>query len=202
MNNARARLLFAAFYLPLAVLGYLASTPEETRDFTSVARHFHVMAMRDGKPLPATLATLPKGEPAITYLLPVAVIEVPGGDLHRATVLESQPDRQLVRYDYGNTVDSVSRYRAFRDRVEPVSHRVEFHPGVLITLGVLLLPAWVLSYVANWLWRRIAGEKATAPHSVPPQPQPARSGFDRAVVWLTISAIVVVVLFALVLRFL
>ena len=155
MNGIRKNLLFVAFYLPLAGLVYFAATPEETRDFTQVAKQFRVMAMRDGKPVSMTLAEVSKPGPGVSFLLPRRVVELPGGDLHKATVLESQPDRQLVQYDYGNSIDSISRYRAFRDRVEPVFHRVTAYPALVISLAVVLLPAWLLALAVNWLWGRM-----------------------------------------------
>ena len=160
MNKSRRNALSFAFYIPLAVLGYFASTPEETRDFGRVAKEFRVMAMRDGKPVSATLATLPQSGAGITYLLPGRVVEIPGGDLHKATVLESSPQRQLVRYDFGNTVDSTSVYQAFRDRVQPVSHKLNFHPGIVFVLIVLLLPAWLLAFIVDWLWGRLRSRQA------------------------------------------
>ena len=202
MKGIRGNLLFVAFYLPLAVLVYFASAPEETSDFTRVAKQFRVMAMRDGKPVSMTLAEVSKPGHGVSFLLPGRVVELPGGDLHKATVLESQPERQLVQYEYSNTIDSISRYRAFRDRVEPVSHRLTAYPALVISLVAILLPAWLLSLVVNWLWGRMAGEKAQPAPVAPAPSKPAPSRFDKAVVALTVAACVIVALFAIVLRFL
>jgi hypothetical protein len=153
--------LFVVVYVASVALVYPALTPEETRDFGRWAKQFHVMAFRDGKPAAATLATSAQRDPALRFLLPQAEVELHMGDLHKATVLDKGSDWQLVRYDYGNTISSVSVYRAFADRVEPVSFRVTFDPGLMIALVALALPAWLLAFIAAWAWRRFRTPKAT-----------------------------------------
>ena len=153
--------LFVPIYLVSAVLAYVAFTPEQTGHFERSAKEFRVMAFRDGKPVPTTLAALAKRDPTLRFLLPAArEVDVPGGDLHRATVTEKGADWQVVTYEFGNTISSTSRYRAFADRVEPISHRVTFHPGVLIMLVALTLPAWLAALLAAWAWRRLRTARA------------------------------------------
>lgn len=159
MKTTRSYVLFVLLYLPAAVLGYLALTPEETRDFKRVENQFRVMAFRDGKPVAMTLAGLAKRAPGVTFRLPAPAVELPGGDTHKAIVLESQGDWQLVRYEYGNSFTSDSRYRAFADRVEPVSHRVTFHPGLLGAMLVLILLVGFAAHFIDRLWARLGGEK-------------------------------------------
>jgi hypothetical protein len=154
MDKGRVWLLFVVIYAPLGALAYFASTPEQTGDFARIEKQFRVMAWTDGGAQPSTLAGMAKPDAGRSFLLPGRTAEVPGGDLHRATVLESRADWQLIEYEYGNTVSSVSRYRAFRDRVEPLSHRVTFHPGVLVTLTIAAVLAWLLAATVNWLWAR------------------------------------------------
>ena len=82
-------------------------------------------------------------------------MNVQNGDLHRVTVLESQPEWQLVEYHYGNNHDSISRYRAFKDRIEPVSYRITMHPGIFFSAIVLLMPAWIVSVVINAVRKKV-----------------------------------------------
>lgn len=144
---------------------YVASTPEITGSFSEgERRQFRVMAVKaaeqSARPEYVTMTLGQLGargddRSRMSFLLPGKTTEIPGGDLHRATVLESHTDWQLIRYDYGNTHTSVSRYRAFRDRVEPVSYRVTFHPGLLIGAVVLLVPAWLAGLAAGWIAKRV-----------------------------------------------
>ncbi len=76
-------------------------------------------------------------------------------------LVQKSSDWQLVEYRYANTVDSTSRYRAYADRVEPISHRVTSHPGLLIAFVLLALPVWLASFVVAWLWRRYRAKGPT-----------------------------------------
>ena len=152
--------LFVPIYLASVLLAYFALTPEQTGNFERSAKQFRVMAFRDGKPVPTTLAALAQRDPALRFLLPGREVDLPGGDLHRAVVTEKGADWQLVTYEFGNTISSTSRYRAFADRVDPISHRVTFHPGLLVALLVLMLPAWLVAFLAAWAWRRLRRARA------------------------------------------
>ena len=155
--------LFVVIYLASAVLAYPALTPEETFGFERerLAKQFRVMAFRDGKPIPVTLAALSKPDPTLRFLLSVNEVELPGGDLHKAVLVQKSGDWQLVEYRYANTVDSTSRYRAYADRVEPISHRVTLHPGLLIAYVLLAFPAWLAAFIVAWLWRRFRAKGST-----------------------------------------
>ena len=153
------------------------------------------MAFRDGKPQATTLAGASGQGPGITYLLPTDVVEVPGGDEHRATVLERGGDWQLVRYEYANGISSTSRYRAFRDRIVPVAHRVTFHPGLMALEVLFAIPAWIASLAVNWLWTRLEEKKSPRlAQPAPRVPKPRRSRLDVAMRIVAVAAVVLILL--------
>jgi hypothetical protein len=163
MKAAANAVSFAVYAASVAAM-YFLSTPERTAPFSeNERRQFHVAALSaDGGPgrreyLALTLAQLtdaPK-RPAVSFLLPEPSVNIPGGDEHHATVLESGPGWQRIEYRYGNGHTSVSRYRATRERIEPLWLRVTFHPGILIWAVLLVFPALIAGASAGWLLRRV-----------------------------------------------
>ena len=147
---------------------YYASTPAVTGNFTErQERDFHIAAVRlpkaakEASYVAFSLAQLKAGKvdlASVSFLLPRGDIKinVPGADLHEVTVIERHPDWQLVEYHYGNTHDSISRYRAFRNRIEPVSYRITMDMGLVFSALVLLIPAVIVSALINALWKRRA----------------------------------------------
>jgi hypothetical protein len=91
----------------------------------------------------------------ITFLLPRPTVTINVGDIHRVEVLEFHDDWQLVAFHYSNTRTATAVYRAFADRVEPVSYRMTSSAGHLGYAAVLLIPAFLLSrIIAGFLgWR-------------------------------------------------
>lgn len=164
--------VFLVVYAASLAWMYSASTPEITDNFSEgEERGFRVAAIKAGTTagtreyVSFTLTQLRKPGldlAQVSFLLPEKVVKIPGGDLHRATVLESQSNWQLIEYEFGNTHSSISRYRAFKDRIEPVSYRVTFHPGIMIWGVILLVPALVAAVVMNWIWKAIARKRETA----------------------------------------
>jgi hypothetical protein len=167
---------FVVYAVALTAM-YFTSTPEITGNFTErQERDFHVAAVRlkkdakDASYVAYSLAQLKAGKvdlASVSFLLPQDItdgdaMDVPGSDLHRVTVLERHPDWQLIKYSYGNTHDSISRYRAFKDRIEPVSYRVTMHMGIFISAFVLLIPAVIVSAVINAIWNAIARRKKSS----------------------------------------
>lgn len=166
---------FVVYAVALTVM-YFARTPEITGNFTeNQASHFHVAAVRlkaepnKGGYAAYSLAQLNSGKvdlASLSFLLPQDVIAsdalgIVGHDTHRVRVLERHPDWQLVEYQYGNTHDSVSRYRAFKDRIEPVSYRVTMHMGLMLAAIVLLFPAWIVGAIINAIWNAIARRRTS-----------------------------------------
>lgn len=152
-----------AVSLPAA---YRLATPEVT-DFSGGEqdRDFRIAARRTtDERLPLAeqievfrLADLRAGKVDTTdlsFLLPGDVPRaVPGGDTNRVTIVERGSDWQLVRYDYGNGHSSVSRYRAFDRRIEPVSYRMTGNFAIFIAAWFLLIPARGASLLLHALWR-------------------------------------------------
>lgn len=163
-------LAFLVVYALMLVAMYFVSTPEVRGNFSErQERDFHVAAItpKDPNPVAVSLAQLKAGKVDLSstiFLLPDGNIRmnVQGHDLHMVTVLERHPDWQLVEYHYGNTHDSISRYRAFKDRIEPVSYRITMHPGMVLTAVVLLVPAWVVYALMKAVWKRVAARGRTA----------------------------------------
>lgn len=156
--------LFVVFLILGSLAAYALLTPEETRDFSRVQKEFRVLALRDGKPFGTTLATLPKGA---TYLLPGNRYEL-APDVHEVLVLEKTAAWQLVEYKFDNTVSTVSRYRAFRDRIEPVSHRMTFHPGLPLVFVLVIVPAAaLLAFLGSLLWKAPPPPASLAPAAAP-----------------------------------
>ena len=145
-------------YAVMLMAMYFINTPKVTEHFTEgQERDFHVAAINlteNANPVTVSLAQLNAKQvdlSSISFLLPEGGINIndQSGDLHMVTVLESHPDWQLVEYRYGNSHDSISRYRAFKDRIEPVSYQITMHPGIFFSAIVLLIPAWIVSVVIN-----------------------------------------------------
>ena len=147
---------------------YYASTPEITGNFTErQERDFHIAAVsrtkaaKEASYVAVSLAQLKTGKvdlASVSFLLPQGHIKinVPSSDVHDVTVLERHPDWQLVEYYYGDTHDSISRYRAFRDHIEPVSYRITLDMGLVFSAIVLLVPAVIVSALINAVWKRVA----------------------------------------------
>src|SRR5438552_455272 len=127
-------LTYLVVYVVMVTAMYFASTPEVTGNFTErQERDFHIAAVsltkaaKDTSYVAFSLAQFKTGKvdlASVSFLLPQGDIKIDVPGLHKVTVLERHPDWQLVEYHYGNTHDSISRYRAFKDRIEPVSYRI------------------------------------------------------------------------------
>lgn len=156
-------------YVVAAVGVYFAMTPESKGPFSEaekrVFRIAAVLPAEQGKP-PRVVATSlerassGKAGAGVTFLLPAGPVDVQaGGDHHAVLVLERHPDWQLVQYEFQNTHSSVSRYRAYRDRVDPVSFRTTMHMGLGVAFVLLILPVALVAAVVNAIWRRAAARR-------------------------------------------
>jgi hypothetical protein len=88
-----------------------------------------------------------------TFLLPHGGARIPSaGDSYRFDVLEDHGSWQLVEVVFRNTHSSWSRYRAYADRVEPVSYRTDGSFSALLPMLVLIVAAFVL---ALWVARGV-----------------------------------------------
>jgi hypothetical protein len=156
-----------AIYAVALTALYIAGTREVTGSFDErQQRDFHIAAVSaaTGPKGPTyvaySLAQLRAGKldpPPATFLLPQGDIRIDAaGDLHRVAVLERHPDWQLVEYRYGNSHNSTSRYRAYRDRVEPVSYRITMDMGLFFSALLLLVPTSLVAALINAAWKAIA----------------------------------------------
>lgn len=148
---------------------YIASTQKETEDFTGRTAHeFSVAAVGRSSPKAegdyrvVNLERLNAGNidlTDITFLLPQKSITINVGDIHRAEILEEHRAWQLIAFYYSNTRTSTSIYRAYQDRIEPISYRVTSSVGQFFGAITLLVPALVLSIlisaILNWRAKRM-----------------------------------------------
>jgi len=97
----------------------------------------------------------------MSFLLPDRPVEVSreGANLHKITVLERHADWQLIEYHFGNTYSSKSRYRAYRDRVEPVSFHWVMSFGIFLNSIALVIPALLLVAIINFARRKASRAK-------------------------------------------
>jgi hypothetical protein len=162
------------YVMAVVTMYHLSKTPEVTERFTEAQeRDFHVAAVKltkdvsDDKYIGLSLAYIKAGRidlSSVTFLLPEGEIKVtiPGSDVNNVTVLERHPEWQLIQYYYGNSHDSISRYRAFKDRIEPVSYQPVMNIGLAFGAIVLVGPALLVSFLINGIWNRVARRKRTA----------------------------------------
>ncbi len=176
-NNSPGSLTKYVVYALALPAMYFAMTPEITGNFTEgQARGFRVAAVKlikdakgaEGSDYMAySLLQIQSGKvdlTSVSFLLPQDVVNVfpNSGDENRAIVLERHPDSQLIEYRFGNTHSSTSRYRAFKDRIEPVSYRITMGMGLLFGAIILLIPVWIVSAVINAIWNAVASRKKSS----------------------------------------
>lgn len=166
-------LSFLIIYVTSLLVMYFISSPTETEDFSGrTAVEFTVAAFATGYPDDGNqnhvlnLEYLNAGnfdDIAYTFLLPKKEITIRAGDIHRVEILEDNDDWQLVAFYYSNSRTSTSIYRAYANRIEPVSYRVTSSVGQLFTAIFLLLPAIVLSLIiaAIFTWRARRATRST-----------------------------------------
>ena len=69
-------------------------------------------------------------------------------------VLEDHGEWQLIEFNYSNTYDTTSVYKAFPDRVEPVYFRINAHVGQAMLALPLVVVVYVLAvsitFIRNW----------------------------------------------------
>ena len=152
-------LLVLIFALPFVV-------PAKTSFEGRTAREFTVAAMVNGPPVEVRAISLQRLRErqaeldVVTFLLPQPSTVINAGDTHRADVIEDHGTWQLVGFYYSNTRTSTSIYRAYADRIEPLSYRITSSVGQMMGAMFALVPALVASLVlvplVNWIRRRRA----------------------------------------------
>ena len=162
-------LIFIVAYV-LCLIGMYFTTlpPEETKDFTGrVAKEFSVVGIEEMSSLQSreymvfSLESLQSGKidlSDITFLLPEKAITIDVGDIHYAEIIENHGEWQLAAFNYSNTRTSTSTYRAYADRIEPVSYKLKSHVGQAFLAIILVIPALIISMmikvVINWRAKR------------------------------------------------
>jgi len=160
---------FTVIYGLCLIAIYIAGTPpKQTKDFTGrTAWEFTVAAFTTDNSIDGVtyrvlnLEYLNSREldlTDLTFLLPEREVFINVGDLHNAEILEDHGEWQLVAFYYSNTRTSTSIYRAYQDRIEPVSYKITSHVGQVIGAFYLFIPALLLSIIVtaiiNWRARR------------------------------------------------
>jgi len=163
-RSAYGLMIFVAIYGVGLVVMYFVTTPTETDDFTGpIARNFTIAGIvtgevTDDRPYRVlNLERLNAGEldlSDITFLLPQPTITINVGDIHRAEILEDHGEWQLVAFHYSNTRTSTAVYRAYVDRIEPVSYRLTSSAGHLFYAVLLLIPTAFLTWIITAILRR------------------------------------------------
>ena len=168
-RKASGCLVFIVIYTLCLIGMYFATIPpEETKDFTGrTAREFTIAGFvksnsnQEPEYKVFNLDNLTSGKidlSNITFLLPGKVMTIDVGDIHHVEVLEDHGDWQLVAFNYSNTRMSISTYRAYDDRIEPVSYKLTSHVGQVFSAIILFIPALILSMIItailNWRAKR------------------------------------------------
>ena len=152
-----------ALWLVVAIAGYKLLTPEVSPPFGhGEERNFRIAAFPRAKSADAPpfvvvrLAQLAPGGPDLrdyTFLAPADTQRLPGGDLNEVRVVERGADFQIIEFVFVNSHSSVSRYRATRDRVDPMTYRQTLNVLIPAALLILMLPASLLAWLVNRVWR-------------------------------------------------
>ena len=158
-------LTFILIYGLCLIVLYFTSTPTQTTDFVDRTAHEFTVAgvvrsnLNEGEDYRVfNLERLNAGSidlTGITFLLPQRSITINVGDIHRAEILEDHGEWQLVAFHYSNTRTSTSIYRAYQDRIVPVSYRLTSSVGQFFGAIFLLIPAFIASAVITGIlnWR-------------------------------------------------
>jgi hypothetical protein len=153
-------------YVAVLVVGFFVTRPPViTEDFSGqVARSFSVAIVveetDDGSLYERrTLEIILEQDTGLRpyrYLLPERNITIDNGDIHHATVIEDNGESQLIEFNYSNTYMATSIYRAYEDRIEPVSYQITSSVGdvmmataVTVVAVLLYLIAVLVNFIRN-----------------------------------------------------
>jgi len=169
-------LLALAIYIPAIVIMYFVTLPDEvTEDFTGKnARIFSVATFKDGENRydyeRTTLETIQGRDPelpGLEFRLPESEVVMTDHNIYHVYVLEDHGDWQLIEFNYSNTYTSKSLYRAYANRVEPISFQMTSNVGqAMMALG-LIIPVYVVAWLIAFIWRRrapqVPGDESNTP---------------------------------------
>lgn len=162
-------------YVAVLMIGYFVTRPplitEDLYGERTLTR-FSVATVVDGENgyeygrwTLRTVSEIDMGSTPHRFLLPESEITIYVGDIHHASVIEDHGDWQLIEFSYSNTYMATSIYRAYADRVEPVSFQVTAGVGdafawllvTMIAVVLYLLVAFV-NFIRNYRAKKQAGE--------------------------------------------
>lgn len=149
------------YCVSLALAYLLMRQPPVTGEFPEkVARRFNVLQTTGSSTDPShrsiSLSALRKQNPPagnVRYRLQVTELRLEESDISRVRVLEHHQDWQLIEFHYANTHTSISVYRAFDDRIEPLSFQITSHVGMGFAAVALFFVVGVLSLIIGTVWR-------------------------------------------------
>jgi len=154
-------------YVAVLVIGFYATRPPlitENLYGERTLTRFSIATVVDGENgyeygrwTLRTVSEIGTGSPPRRFLLPEPEITIYVGDIHHARIIEDHDDWQLIEFNYSNTYHSTSIYRAFADRIEPVSYQV--NSSVTDALIAMLFTAfsvalYLLVALVNFVWKR------------------------------------------------
>ncbi|MGI9295960.1 MAG: hypothetical protein ACR2PS_18405 [Pseudomonadales bacterium] len=106
-----------------------------------------------------TVSALGTGSPPRRFLLPEPEITIYVGDIHHASIIEDHGDWQLIEFNYSNTYMATSIYRAYADRVEPISYQVTasvVDAFMAVTFTMVAIGLYLLAVLINFFRNRQA----------------------------------------------
>ena len=159
-------------YVAVLVIGFFVTRPPLITDNfpEQTARSFSVAVVEEtddgyeyGRRTLQTIQERDPELPSFRYLLPEQRITINVGDIHHATIIEDHGDWQLIEFDYANTYMATSIYRAYANRIEPVSYQMTASVGdammaMMVTAIAVLL--YLLAALINFVRNRRANSAA------------------------------------------
>ncbi len=156
-------------YVALLGVGFFATrAPMITDHFDdSVASRFYVATVEEtaagfeyGSLRLNSVRERDPRRPALRFLLPEPEITIDVGDIHHASVIEDHNEWQLIEFNYSNTYTATSIYRAYADRIEPVSFQMISSVGDVFAWALVTMVAVVL-YLLVALFNFMRNYRAT-----------------------------------------
>jgi len=160
-------------YGAVMVIGFFVTRPPLiTEDFSeNVARSFSIAIVEEStdgavygrRTLETVLERGAELRP-YRYLLPERQITINNGDIHHATVLDDNGESQLIEFNYANTYMATSVYRAYEDRIEPVSYQMTSSVGdvmMAMAFTVVAVLLYALARLVNFIRHRRAGKNTS-----------------------------------------
>jgi len=159
------RIFKVAYLLFIIVIIFHSSLVERTNFTGKTAQQFFVAGLIQTDPPQSSDFTLfrledlqseKKQHKKINFLIPDNTKMIQFHDYGRATVLADHGDWQLIEFSYSDTYMSTSVYKAYKNRVEPVSYLLPFHMLYFIWFIIALIPALIVFLIVIKIINRFA----------------------------------------------